>query len=767
MASKSRDADTIRELAQKRYNRARLEYESVNQKCVEQMKRLDELKFEIWNSFGHFLDTFEKIKNRPELTGEVQAEKIQLTAVELDELRVQTTKIKDAAITVTGAAVGAAAATSSATIVLGGIGLSAFTVMGVGQAVVTTASFASVNIALYGVGAVFWPAAVIAAAATAVGALFSHVHGSKKIIEAHEIEEQVDEACVSYKTACDFLRRLQVCAENTLKATESLYAFYKQQLQCLDRVVEEKDNYQEFTAEERYLLEAVTIFVALLKRISQTALLVSKENNNSPEMHSNMAEEEVVPEINDLELNNTLAVCNDRFESTKKELEKWSAREENVSKTIEYEDVVLSNETQLQNVFENKNIIIDKAFSIRNKTLRCKNCKVRFETNTPSDILCTDTSINFENCVFETGNERFIKFVCEGKCKILLADCRFENCAFNHDGFLIVKRGCEFEMKNSHFDKCCNLFVEFYDITGAKISNCQFDNHTNKCIQVITCGHEGKHGVILENCTFRKITCDKEYCEDGREKNAIISADYSHVQLINCVFSDSSITAYKADALNEKITFEGCEFKNIHVGEKKKGYDNKTYYEDKAIDIPGGLCTFENCIFYDVSNLLVGSIGDCMNAISRVERCTFTKCRGQYHFSAMELLGCTFEECSAYAPGTEKSSYDDPFSISAILGRVFENTPKSMIYLGGMAQKGNRRCLSEIGSCRFVKCTAKDYFVEPTNPMYRKEICVSINNNIFEQCTTQTGEMYTLEFLEFGKKKPYVLATESGNKVIC
>ncbi len=225
MASKSKDADTIKEMAKIRYDRAHETYEATNQKCVDKMKQVDELKFEIWESFTSFLDVFEKIKNRPELTGTVEKEKLQLTAVELEELKMQTTKLKDAATAVTGAAVGGGAAALGATVALSGIGLSAFTVMGVGQAIATTASFASVNIALYGVGAVFWPAAVVAAAATAVGALFSSVHGNKKLREAHEVEEEVNMACAGFREACDYLQRLEVCATKAHTSMAGIYGY--------------------------------------------------------------------------------------------------------------------------------------------------------------------------------------------------------------------------------------------------------------------------------------------------------------------------------------------------------------------------------------------------------------------------------------------------------------------------------------------------------------------------------------------------------------
>ena len=230
MASKARNADTIKEMAKNRYDRSQADYEQANKRCIAQMERMDDLKLEIWEGFDHFLNTFEKIKNRPELTGEVQKEKIQLTAVELEELKMQTSKLKDATVAVTGAMVGASTAGVTATAVLSGIGFSAFTVMGVGEAIATTASFASVNIALYGAGAVFWPAAVIAAAATAVGAIFSHAHGNRKIEEAHEIERQVDKAYISFKKAREYLNRLENCARNVCQSMESIFIFYQEQM---------------------------------------------------------------------------------------------------------------------------------------------------------------------------------------------------------------------------------------------------------------------------------------------------------------------------------------------------------------------------------------------------------------------------------------------------------------------------------------------------------------------------------------------------------
>lgn len=755
MASKSKDADTIKEMAKMRYDRAHETYEAMNQKCVDKMKQVDELKFEIWESFTRFLDVFEKIKNRPELTGTVEKEKLQLTAVELEELKMQTTKLKDAAATVTGAAVGGGAAALGATVALSGIGLSAFTVMGVGQALVTTASFASVNIALYGVGAVFWPAAVVAAAATAVGALFSSVHGNKKLREAHEVEEEVDMACAGFREACDYLQRLEVCATKAHTSMSGIYGYYKQQLERLCAVVEKNNDYKLFSEEEQYLLEAVTVLVAVLKKLTQTPLLVSKEENNKKK------EEEQAPEINEVQVNATVQYCTENFEIVKKQQETWCKEKETETKEVVYENVVIDGTTNLKDTYENKNIVFQKGKKKSAGQFVCRNCKITFDVAGETKLDFSGVKVAFEQCTFVSGKEQAVQFICKQKSEVLLKDCRFEECNFG-DGLFDMNHAGKFELAGCTLNHCTGLLAKFESVPRIYLADCYIDMHVGGLLQLESCGGAKSRPFEVKNCTFSG-TAGKE---KTNRKNAVAMIDvtYSPAHFENCVFENIDASAFVAQPLSEEISFIGCKFRNIHSGEKKKGMDKKTYYTNYAVNIPGGRCLFSECDFNDVSGLYVGSIGSMLNEISRVEKCNYTDCRGDYVFMAAQVLGCNFLRCSSYAEDEDDDSSGGWFSRS--VPRLGSITNQCMVRIYGLAAKGSGRCLSEISNCTFTKCFAKDYLIAPYNALHKKEICVSINNNLFKNCDTDSGELYTTEYQEVGERRAKTIATESGNEEV-
>lgn len=755
MASKSRDADTIKEMAKIRYDRAHETYEATNQKCVDKMKQVDELKMEIWQSFTCFLDVFEKIKNRPELTGTVEKEKIQLTAVELEELKMQTTRLKDAAATAAGMAVGGGAAALGATVALSGIGLSAFTVMGVGQALATTASFASVNMALYGAGAVFWPAAVVAAAATAVGVLFSSVHGNKKLREAHEVEEEVDTACAAFNEACEYLRRLEKCAASAHTSMNSIYGYYKQQLDRLSAVVEKDNDYRRFSEEEQYLLEAVTVLVVLLKKMTQTPLLVSKEGSKKKQ------EEEQAPEINEVQMNTTIQYCTENFETVRKQQETWCVNDAPAVKEVVYEDVVIDSATDLKDAYENKNIIFKKGVKKSGGQLLLRNCKVSFEVQGATKFDFSGVKSVFEQCTFIPGDEQAVQIVCNGKGEVVLKDCQFQECRFG-DGLFVKERGGKFEMTGCTWKHCTGLFAQFESVPQIRLTDCDFEEFVGGALKLTTCGGANSRSFEVKNCKFSG-TAGKE---KNNQKNAIAMIDvtYSPAYFENCVFENINATAFEAQPLSEEISFIGCKFSNIHSGDKKKGMDKKTYYTNYAVNIPGGRCLFSECDFNDVSGLYVGSIGSMLNEISRVENCNFTDCRGDYVFMAAQVLGCKFLKCSSYAQDEDDDSSGGWFSRSmASLGSI---TNQCMVRIYGLAAKGSGRCLSEISNCTFIQCFAKDYLVAPYNAMHRKEICVSINNNLFKKCDTDSGELYTTEYQEVGERRAKTIATESGNEEV-
>ncbi|MBQ8298871.1 MAG: right-handed parallel beta-helix repeat-containing protein [Clostridia bacterium] len=773
MASKSRDAATIKEMAKNRYDRAYADYQEANKRCVEQMKQLDKLKYEIWESFEPFLNVFEKIKNRPELIGQVKDEKIKITEVELDELKLQNSKFKDVVASGMGVATGAVAGTVSATAVLSGIGFSAFTVMGLGEAVVTTASFASVNMALYGAGAVFWPAAAIAAAATAVGAIFSHVHGAQKMVEAHEVERQVDMAYAEFKIACDYLSKLEKTAVSICKTMKEIFVYYKEQLLQLDAVVIRNENYEKFSEEEKYLLEAVTILVVMLKKMTQTALLVKKDEMDEDNVNIKKTQ---ISQINETEIRSTVVNCRERFEYVKEQQEKVCLTEAKVVAVVENEKIIINKPSQRK--YEYKDIILQSGFRLREGVFSCKNCKIYFDIIGESKIEFSNVEVCFENCIFVHKRKNKTRVIGNGG-KIIFKNCHFEDWKFDIQGFIQVNYNCKFEAYSCSVNNCNNTFLRFENTDKAIIQDCSFTNHSDRCIEISSCGKQNVRGVDIKNCVFsgfKECGAYKEHIsqndvfsmfltDENLNKNAIIYVTGSHVYSNNCIFENANMAAYRAEVLDEEIFFVDCKFKNIYVGSEEEGVDKRIYYTGKAIDIPGGLCFFGNCDFEDVSNIEIGAIGHFLNAISQVKNCRFSDCRGKYEFYATQVINCTFLRCTVSDTQTAELNEEAKKDLwSKLLDKIAENTRCSLIHIGGLAASGEKRCLSEISDCRFTECVSRDLLIEPVNVLHRREVCVSINNNIFENCITGSGEMFALDYKQMDGKSGGIIATESSNR---
>ena len=766
MASKMQDANTIKELCKKRYDRAYKSYLEVNEHCVNDMKRLDDKKLEVWKSFGEFLDVFERIKNRPELTGNVEKERIRLTKVELEDLKLQMNLIQNATVVLSGAAVGATAGTVGATTILGGIGLSAFAACGVAEGIAITTSMAEVTIALYGASAVFWPAAVIATAAVATGALFGYVQGNKKLEEAKDTEEQTDIACMSFKKANDYLERLDRITVSAMETINNIFSFYYLKLKELEKVVNMKDNYCDFSDEEKWLLEAVTILVAILKKMIQTPLLnkkglMSGKEQESTNYKSQMQSDEGVPdEINDAEVAMLIDNGNKELESIKIHFNNTTSSIDNISKSFEIIDIH-SAEELTGSRYVGKMIRFHSQIIIQGKEIEFKDCKVVFTAN--GRIILQGTCAGFKGCSFcNESNKNDVEIQIGNRSKTEVVNCKFDkgdtagNISFiakNCDRAEVILSESTIKGMTTPFLTAESCHIKCF------IDNCVFESFRGTAIRLISCT-QSADDCVIKNTKFNDFGTSHHTDKD----TAIFQAEYVAFHMEQCEFENSQIIAVGGSTLDEAHYFEKCSFKTIWSGENYSGSDGRMYYDSFTIRFEGGMNTLRECAFEDTSSLYLGCIGAFGNVPTSIQKCMFFNCRGFFYLLGAELIDSVFAGCSNYRKKQNKTDSDDIFA--RVFATMADNINYSIVNIQGMAGKKAMRSLSEVSGCSFIDCEGENYIIEPSNTMSKREVSASINACLFQNCMTESGEMYSTDTKGWSGAILKNTATASGNKVI-
>ena len=280
-AKKLHDAnDKIRCLKQK-YDTKKESFEKVERECSNSIEYYGEYKLKTWESFKRFSDAFEKIKNKPEFSGSISNEKFNITKAELDEIK----KVTITAVNVLGAGVVAAGAGGA---IAGGAisGVAAFGVASTGTAIASLSGAAATNATLAAIGGgslatgglgIAGGTAIlggfVVAPAIAVGGLFMNSKGNKSLEEAEKIQEEVNKACISFDESIDFLLKLKSCCERMYGELYELNKIYLEKVQQLEYLVYRKDNYNEYTMEEQYIVESNILLVKLIKNLTQVDIL--------------------------------------------------------------------------------------------------------------------------------------------------------------------------------------------------------------------------------------------------------------------------------------------------------------------------------------------------------------------------------------------------------------------------------------------------------------------------------------------------------------
>ncbi len=177
---------------------------------------MGELKAEVWNSFDGGVKMYEKIQNKPEIDRNVSKESIALTKVELNN-------IKGLALTFSD---------------------------------------------------------IVKNVAGAIGGILLNFKGNSSLDNARDISDNADEAIGKTDEGRNLIKKVKKLSENITIELKSLNKAYIVLLSSMENIVANKTNYRDFKYEERKALEKTMLSITLLKRLTMTNILDSKNNNS-------------------------------------------------------------------------------------------------------------------------------------------------------------------------------------------------------------------------------------------------------------------------------------------------------------------------------------------------------------------------------------------------------------------------------------------------------------------------------------------------------
>lgn len=288
-AKKLSDASKIKDEANYRYSFKRQEFDSIEESTNGSLKKLGKLKVDVWKEFDKFVAIYEKIQNKPEISGDVTSESIKLTKDELKNIKGVALTVQDMLKTSAGAIGGGGLigiATSgglASTITVASTGTAISTLSGAAATNATLAAFGGGSLASGGLGMAGGTAVLgglTFAPMLVVGGIMVNAKGKASLNAANDISCEVDSAVSKMNEAEKLLNKVKSLSEEVHTELYKLFSIYKRFIFSMEELVSIKTNYEDFTDAERKLLEKTILSVLLLKTLTMTNILDSNNNNN-------------------------------------------------------------------------------------------------------------------------------------------------------------------------------------------------------------------------------------------------------------------------------------------------------------------------------------------------------------------------------------------------------------------------------------------------------------------------------------------------------
>lgn len=289
---KMKEANDTMKLAQRIQERAVEKFNQKNTEITELMDNLGKQELEILSSFKQFSDLIEKIQGRPEFK-EYNIDGVNLPKYEAEELE----KVSAGAAVllggIGGAAVGtaggfaAAGVTTSAVMAIGtaSTGTAISTLSGVAATNATLAALGGGSLAAGG-GGMALGSMILGGATLGVGLLIGGVifnaTGSKLSDKADEAYSQAKRTEREVDKIVAYFDELNFYAVRFKISLDYIEEQYRKRLTILDNIinVDKKVEWQEFSDEEKILVENLVLLVGLLYNVCKVKLVLKSEKED-------------------------------------------------------------------------------------------------------------------------------------------------------------------------------------------------------------------------------------------------------------------------------------------------------------------------------------------------------------------------------------------------------------------------------------------------------------------------------------------------------
>lgn len=289
---KMKEANDTMKLAQRIQERAVEKFNQKNTEITELMDNLGKQELEILSSFKQFSDLIEKIQGRPEFK-EYNIDGVNLPKYEAEELE----KVSAGAAVllggIGGAAVGtaggfaAAGVTTSAVMAIGtaSTGTAISTLSGVAATNATLAALGGGSLAAGG-GGMALGSMILGGATLGVGLLIGGVifnaTGSKLSDKADEAYSQAKRTEREVDKIVAYFDELSFYAVRFKISLDYIEEQYRKRLTILDNIinVDKKVEWQEFSDEEKILVENLVLLVGLLYNVCKVKLVLKSEKED-------------------------------------------------------------------------------------------------------------------------------------------------------------------------------------------------------------------------------------------------------------------------------------------------------------------------------------------------------------------------------------------------------------------------------------------------------------------------------------------------------
>lgn len=289
---KMKEANDTMKLAQRIQERAVEKFNQKNTEITELMDNLGKQELEILSSFKQFSDLIEKIQGRPEFK-EYNIDGVNLPKYEAEELKKVSAGAGVLLGGIGGAAVGtaggfaAAGVTTSAVMAIGtaSTGTAISTLSGVAATNATLAALGGGSLAAGG-GGMALGSMILGGATLGVGLLIGGVifnaTGSKLSDKADEAYSQAKRTEREVDKIVAYFDELSFYAVRFKISLDYIEEQYRKRLTILDNIinVDKKVEWQEFSDEEKILVENLVLLVGLLYNVCKVKLVLKSEKED-------------------------------------------------------------------------------------------------------------------------------------------------------------------------------------------------------------------------------------------------------------------------------------------------------------------------------------------------------------------------------------------------------------------------------------------------------------------------------------------------------